>query len=252
MKKSMVTIALMSAALMTGATVSFIPNANLNTVAASSVVTTPKASLSNTLTEAEAIKASQVSGATYTGLQRAIGLAKATLANKASDSVDFNFAKSVLRGFMDLGSTKANHFGLTYLVSSAASVKASDYTASSYAKFNKIYMTAQAVNNNASSTQAQLDAQTNALNQALEQLVYTAPTPASGKVTVHYAKGYGIQMWSSYKADKQIVKNANGTAKKLMAGSAWKVFATVNYGGHTWYNLGGNQWVDDTYVVYSK
>jgi hypothetical protein len=251
MKKSMVTIAMLSAALMTGATV-VMPAANINTVSASSVVVTPKADLSKTLTEAQAIKSNDVSDATYTGLQRAIGLAKATLANKASDTVDFNFAKSVLRGFMDLGSTKANHFGLTYLVSSAASVKASDYTASSYAKFNKVYMTAQAVNNNTASTQAQLDAQTNNLNQALEQLVYTAPTPVVGKVTVHYVKGYGIQIWSSYKASKKVVKDSKGKAKKLMHGSSWKVFASVNYNGHTWYNLGGNQWIDSSYVVYHK
>jgi hypothetical protein len=250
MKKSMVTIAMLSAALMTGATV-VMPAVSVNTVSASSVVLTPKADLSKTLTEAQAIKSSAVSSATYTGLQRAIGLAKATIANKASDTVDFNFAKSVLRGFMDLGSTQANHFGLTYLVSSAASVKASDYTASSYAKFNKVYMTAQAVNNNTASTQAQLDAQTNNLNKALEQLVYTAPTPVVGKVTVHYVKGYGIQIWTSYKADKKIVKT-NGKAKKLMHGSTWKVFASVKYNGHTWYNLGGNQWIDSSYVVYHK
>ena len=249
MKKSLVIIAMLSATLATGAVVTAAPTVNAQPVAAATTVNTAKSELSKALVNAEAIKSTSMSHASYEGLQRAIGLAKMTITNKASDNIDYNFAIAVLNGFMDLGNTSANHFALTYMVASAQSVQAKDYTAASYNKFNKVYQVAMGVNSNKNATQQQLDAQTNALNQALEQLDYTAPAPITGVATVHYVKGYGIQIWNGYKEGKGIVKDAKGHAKKLMDGSKWKVFAVANYAGHTYYSLGGNQWIDGKYVT---
>lgn len=249
MKKSLVVIAMLSATLATGAVVTAAPTTSVQPVAAAATVNTAKSELTKVLANAEAIKPSSMSHASYAGLQRAIGLAKMTTTNKASNNVDYSFALAVLNGFMDLGNTSANHFALTYMVASAQSVQAKDYTAASYHAFNKVYQVAMGVNSNKNATQQQLDAQTNALNQALEQLDYTAPAPITGVATVHYAKGYGIQIWNGYKEGRGIVKDAKGHAKKLMAGSKWKVFAVANYNGHTYYSLGGNQWVDGKYVV---
>jgi len=53
---------------------------------------------------------------------------------------------------------------------------------------------------------------------------------------------------NGYKEGRGIVKDAKGHAKKLMAGSKWKAFAVANYNGHTYYNLGGSQWIDGKYV----
>ncbi|WDF82894.1 hypothetical protein PQ472_01230 [Lacticaseibacillus pabuli] len=248
MKKSLVVIAMLSATLATGAVVTAAPTTSAQPVAAATTVSTAKSELNKILANAEAIKPNAMSHASYEGLQRAIGLAKMTTTNKASDNVDYNFAIAVLHGFMDLGNTSANHFALTYMVASAQSVQAKDYTAVSYNKFNKVYQVAMGVNSNKNATQQQLDAQTNALNQALEQLDYTSPAPITGVATVHYAKGYGIQIWNGYKEGRGIVKTSKGKAKKLMSGSKWKVFAVANYAGHTYYSLGGNQWIDGKYV----
>lgn len=250
MKKNMVLVAMLSAALMGGAVVTAAPTAIQSVSASSQVATTPQASLAALLKNAEGIKQGSMTNASYAGLQRAIGLAKMTMANKASESTDYNFADAVLQGFIDLGNTSANHFGLTYLVNSASAVSAKDYTAASYAKFNQVYKQAKIVNSTKDATQTQLDNETNALSQALEQLVYTSPSPITGKVTVHYAKGYGIQIWNNYKDDKKPVMVDKKHAKKLMAGTTWKVFQVATLNGHTWYNLGGNQWVSASYVVY--
>ncbi|WP_155286988.1 SLAP domain-containing protein [Lacticaseibacillus zhaodongensis] len=253
MKKNMVLVAMLSAALMGGAVVTAAPTAIQSVAAASQVATTtPKATLSALLSNAEGIKQGNMTTASYQGLQRAIGLAKMTMSNSASQTTDYNFATAVLRGFMDLGNTAANHFGLTYLVNSAAAVQAKDYTAASFAKFDKVYKQAIAINTQKNASQDQLDNETNALSQALEQLVYTAPSPITGSVTVHYTKGYGIQIWDGYKDGKRPVMVDKKHAKKLMAGTSWKVFQVANLDGNTWYNLGGNQWVDAAYAVYNK
>ncbi|MHA3065321.1 SLAP domain-containing protein [Lacticaseibacillus saniviri] len=61
-----------------------------------------------------------------------------------------------------------------------------------------------------------------------------------GTVKVNYVPGYGIAIWGKPAADV--------TSKKLAHGTTWKVFAKTSVNGTTWYNLGGNQWVDGTYA----
>lgn len=61
-----------------------------------------------------------------------------------------------------------------------------------------------------------------------------------GTVKVNYVPGYGIAIWGKPAADV--------TSKKLAHGTSWKVFAKTSVNGTTWYNLGGNQWVDGTYA----
>lgn len=81
----------------------------------------------------------------------------------------------------------------------------------------------------------------------------TVPTEekVSGVVQINYVPGYGIQVWDSYK-DGKIVRDANGKAKKLAHGTAWKVFKKITIKGTTYYNLGGNQWVSDDYAKFSE
>ncbi|WP_461219470.1 SLAP domain-containing protein [Lapidilactobacillus salsurivasis] len=73
----------------------------------------------------------------------------------------------------------------------------------------------------------------------------------SGVVEISYVPGYGIQVWDSYK-DGKIVRDANGKAKKLAHGTAWKVFKKITIKGTTYYNLGGNQWVSNDYAKFSE
>jgi len=69
-----------------------------------------------------------------------------------------------------------------------------------------------------------------------------APIQRTGIIKIKYRPGYGVNMWN----------NPNGThfsGQRLKHGTSWKYFATVKNNGRTFYNLGGNQWVDGRYTV---
>lgn len=67
-----------------------------------------------------------------------------------------------------------------------------------------------------------------------------------GTAHVNYNKHYGIQIWTAKHA---IVKNSNGSAKKLPGQSNWKVYGKATIQGKTYYNLGGDQYIDAHYVT---
>lgn len=71
-------------------------------------------------------------------------------------------------------------------------------------------------------------------------------TTTTGVATITYVSGYGIPVWSSYRGGTVIAN------KRLMHGTSWKVFGTASYNGNTWYNVGGNQWIDGHYVSFTK
>lgn len=73
-----------------------------------------------------------------------------------------------------------------------------------------------------------------------------ASVPLTAVGTVSYVPGYGIQVWTQ---DSGLVFNENGSAKKLAHGTSWKVFAKMTLRGTTYYNLGGNQWLDGSYLT---
>ncbi|WP_155286459.1 SLAP domain-containing protein [Lacticaseibacillus zhaodongensis] len=64
--------------------------------------------------------------------------------------------------------------------------------------------------------------------------------------TINYVPGFGIQVWH---ADSSMVTKADGTPKKLMHGSHWKVFNRLVKDGHVYYGLGGDQYIDSSYVI---
>lgn len=68
----------------------------------------------------------------------------------------------------------------------------------------------------------------------------------TGTAHVNYNKHYGIQIWT---ATHGFVKNANGSAKKLPGQTNWKVFGKAVINGKTYYNLGGDQYIDAAYVT---
>lgn len=67
-----------------------------------------------------------------------------------------------------------------------------------------------------------------------------------GIVKINYVRGYGIAVWNNYIGGTII------TGKKLADGTNWKYFGTATYNGRTWYNLGGNQWIDGRYATVVK
>lgn len=69
------------------------------------------------------------------------------------------------------------------------------------------------------------------------------PKNVTGTLRINYVPGYGIAVWTQ-PAGKNYVKG-----KKLKHNTNWKFFKTVQINGRTWYNLGGNQWIDGKYAV---
>ena len=67
-------------------------------------------------------------------------------------------------------------------------------------------------------------------------------TNVSGLATVNYKSGYGINVYKGHGSN-------TGFVKRIMHGSQWKVFKKWTDGHQTWYNLGGNQWVNSDYLV---
>lgn len=65
--------------------------------------------------------------------------------------------------------------------------------------------------------------------------------------TVKYVPGYGIQVWKN--DFKTMVKNADGSAKKLADKTSWKVSGIVKHNGHVFYRVGSNQYIDASYAT---
>lgn len=78
-----------------------------------------------------------------------------------------------------------------------------------------------------------------------------------GTVHVNYNKHYGIQIWT--KEGKAVLYNAAdakaagkkvGSAKKLPGQSSWKVYSKYTKNGKTYYGLGGDQYIEASYVTF--
>lgn len=68
-----------------------------------------------------------------------------------------------------------------------------------------------------------------------------APLSKTGTVKVAFVPGYGINVWNGL--------GNNFSNKKIQHGSTWKYFDVKQINNKTWFNLGGNQWVDGAYLV---
>lgn len=60
-----------------------------------------------------------------------------------------------------------------------------------------------------------------------------------------------VQLTAGARVALRKTANPNGklTGKTLAPGSRWKVNGRAVYNGHTWYNLGGQQWIDSSRAV---
>lgn len=68
----------------------------------------------------------------------------------------------------------------------------------------------------------------------------------SGTITINYVPGYSINVYSS-----PLISSASWTGNQLKHGTKWEVFLKTTVNGKTFYNVGGNQWVNAEYVVFS-
>lgn len=99
-----------------------------------------------------------------------------------------------------------------------------------------------------------------ALNDLADSNYDKSTSKQVGVAKVNYNPNYGIQIWT--KDGKPVRYNSveaaatghkNGDAKKLPGGKSYKVFnATYTANGTTYYNLGGDQYIDAAYVTVTK
>lgn len=61
-----------------------------------------------------------------------------------------------------------------------------------------------------------------------------------GTLQVNFAGSGGINVWKT--------PGAKWTGRRLNKYTKWKFYIITNYNGRNWYNLGGNQWVDGSYI----
>lgn len=71
---------------------------------------------------------------------------------------------------------------------------------------------------------------------------------ARGVVTVNYVPGYGIAVYKE--PGKSALVQVNGKAKRLAHGTSWKSFKKQIVNNVTYYNVGGNQWVNGNFVIF--
>ncbi|KRM72238.1 hypothetical protein FC34_GL001223 [Lacticaseibacillus brantae DSM 23927] len=67
----------------------------------------------------------------------------------------------------------------------------------------------------------------------------------NGSVTVNYVPNASIAVWNTYTDGRQV------TGKFLPNGTSWRTAKKVTYNGQTWYNVGGNQWLQGKYVTFT-
>ena len=65
---------------------------------------------------------------------------------------------------------------------------------------------------------------------------------ARGIAQVNYSGRGGVAVWSSYNSSRKI------TGKYLANNTNWHYYKIATGNNKTWYNLGGNQWVDGQYI----
>lgn len=89
---------------------------------------------------------------------------------------------------------------------------------------------------------AQVNAATTGIVNPTKLTPWTsAVIPMKAVVQIDYMPGYGIAVWSS--PNNTVIKG-----KTLKTGTKWQVFEMASINGHAWYNLGGSQWIDGTFL----
>lgn len=76
---------------------------------------------------------------------------------------------------------------------------------------------------------------------------------AEGVIWINYDWGYGINLWKNYDYNHGFETTSDGTARKMMAGTAWKFSSIATYpDGSKWYKLGTNQWIPGQFASFTE
>lgn len=72
-------------------------------------------------------------------------------------------------------------------------------------------------------------------------------TNITGILTISYVPGYGIAVYQIPGSNQLVYEK--GRIKRLQHGTSWKTFKKQIVNGITYFNVGGNQWVDGRYIT---
>lgn len=177
------------------------------------------------LNSAKAIKAGDYSADTYGKLQAAIKAAEAIVKDDMAPQDDIDKALKALQSAMDHLESTANRSALNAAISKAGSIDTTKYTDESIAALRNAVNAAKKVADNKKALQAEIDAQTTALNNAINAL-NAKPTIDRTALNNAVNQGNGIDR-NAYTADslaafdaimsdaKNVLANPNATQAQL-------------------------------------
>lgn len=126
--------------------------------------------LKSALESAKGMKESDYTSATYAKLKQAIAAAEKLIKDDMSPQEDIDKAKAAIEAAIKGLESSANKSGLSSALSSASGIDTSQYTPESANALTSAINSARGVLDNKKSTQAEIDAQTNAIKQAISGL----------------------------------------------------------------------------------
>lgn len=127
--------------------------------------------LKSAVESAKALKASDYTADSYSKVQAAIKEAETILENELTPQEDIDKAKAALETAVNGLISTANRNNLGNALNKAGSIDSSQYTPESIQTLNNAVSAARKVYEDKKATQSQVDAQTNAVNNALNGLV---------------------------------------------------------------------------------
>ena len=127
--------------------------------------------LKSAVSSAKGMKSSDYTAETYSKLQAAIAAAEKILKDDMAPQEDIDKAKADLQAALNGLVSSANKSSLNAALTKAAGINTSLYTPESIHALNAAVNSAKSVYDNKKSTQAQIDAQTSAVNNAINTLV---------------------------------------------------------------------------------
>lgn len=131
---------------------------------------TDNKSLKSVLESAKALKSSDYTAATYDKLQKAIQAAEKMIKDDMSPQEDIDKAKAAIEEAIKGLESTARKDTLSNTISSASQLDTSRYTPESVSALQTAINNAKGVQNDKKATQAQVDAQVNAIKQAVSGL----------------------------------------------------------------------------------
>lgn len=181
--------------------------------------------LKSAVSSAKGMKSGDYTADTYSKLQAAIAAAEKLLKDDMAPQEDIDKAKADLQAALDGLVSSANKSSLNAALTKASGINTSLYTPESINALNAAVNSARSVYDNKKSTQAQIDAQTSAVNNAINTLVQK-PVISRDALNEAINKGNAIdrnsyttesilQFESILNSAKTVYSNANATQAQI-------------------------------------